>query len=314
MDAFPVVSVRDNVFQSLAPVGTKPKFWFAASDSETHAVETPFEDEILFKEARPQTGEDWAEKIVSELCAVLSLPHAQYDLAVWRGRPGVISRSFVPKQGRVELGNELLVTRIPAYPDRQFYQVREHTLCRVLAVLEDPSLHVPLAWAGLEGITTPVEVFVGYLMLDAWIANQDRHHENWGLVVTPERTRHLAPSYDHASSLGATEQDDRRQNRLTTRDRGYAMDRYVTRARSAFYASPVQSQPLSTLEAFTRASERYPSAARVWLTRLAGVSLVQVRALFERLPHDRISAIAIEFAVKMLELNQQRLLALKELR
>jgi serine/threonine protein kinase HipA of HipAB toxin-antitoxin module len=45
------------------------------------------------------------------------------------------------------------------------------------------------------------DVFLGYLMLDAWIANLDRHHENWGLVLTKDITGHLAPSYDHASSL-----------------------------------------------------------------------------------------------------------------
>jgi hypothetical protein len=308
METFPVVSVPDNVFGDLEQVGTKPKFWFA----DPAPRQTPFKAETLFKEARPQTGEDWAEKIASELCTVLGLPHAHYELAVWQGRPGVISPSFVPKEGRLELGNELLVTRMPAYPGRQFFQVREHTLCHVLAVLEEPSLQVPLAWAGMAGITTPVEVFVGYLLFDAWIANQDRHHENWGLVVTPERTRHLAPSYDHASSLGAIERDDRRQNRLTTRDRGYAMDQYVTRARSAFFASPAHTRPLSTLEAFARAGKRYPSAAQVWLTRLAGISLPQVRALFARLPQERLSALAIDFAVKMLELNQQRLLALKE--
>jgi len=38
-----------------------------------------------------------------------------------------------------------------------------------------------------------------------------------------------------------------------------------------------------------------------------------VLALFERLPRERISTVAIEFAVTMLDLNQQRLLALKEL-
>jgi hypothetical protein len=44
-------------------------------------------------------------------------------------------------------------------------------------------------------------------MLDAWIGNGDRHHLNWGLVrnkLTPNiiETIHLAPTYDHASSLG----------------------------------------------------------------------------------------------------------------
>jgi hypothetical protein len=304
LDMFPVVIIPENVLHAMEQLGTKPKFWFWDSSP----IET------LFKEARPHTGEDWAEKIASELCELLCLPHAHYDLAIWRERPGVISRSFVPEGGRLELGNELLVRRIPGYPQRQFFRVRQHTLGRVLATLKGPRIQVPLAWRGVEGVSTPVEVFVGYLMLDAWIANQDRHHENWGLVVTPERTQHLAPSYDHASSLGAIEKEHTRQNRLTTRDVNYTVNRYVTRARSAFFASLSQQQPLSTIEAFARAGKRYPAAAKAWLTCLAGVSLQAVRELFARIPRDRISPVAIEFAVKMLELNQQRLLALKELR
>src|SRR5438094_5691159 len=140
METYSVVHIPDNVFRFMEQVGTKPKFWFA----DAVPRETPFKDEILFKEARPQTGEDWAEKIASELCTVLGLPHAQYDLAVWQGRPGVISRSFVPKEGRLELGNELLVKRIPGYPERQSYQATQHTLGRVLAMLQRPPLHVPL--------------------------------------------------------------------------------------------------------------------------------------------------------------------------
>lgn len=41
-------------------------------------------------------------------------------------------------------------------------------------------------------------------MLDALVANLDRHHENWGIVVDPSGLlpTELAPTFDHASSLG----------------------------------------------------------------------------------------------------------------
>ncbi len=216
-------------------------------------------------------------------------------------------------RGRLELGNELLVRHIPGYPQRQFFRVRQYTLGRVFATLKRPRIQVPLAWRGVEGVSTPVEIFVGYLMLDAWIANQDRHRENWGLVISPERTQHLTPSYDHASSLEAIEKEQTRKSRLTTRDVNYALGHYyVTRARSAFFTLPSQRRPLSTIEAFLRAGKRYPAAAKVWLQQLASLSLQDVRGLFERLPQTRISPVAVEFAVKMLELNQQRLLALNK--
>ena len=297
---FPVVVIPEDVPRDLEYVGTKPKFWFRGQNQ----VDT------LFKEARPHTGEDWAEKITSELCSLLGLPHASYDLAAWNKKPGVISCSFIPKGGRLELGNELLTRIIPRYRPRQFFRMTQHTLGRVLAVLESPHIRVPLDWRGIVGITTAVDIFVGYLMFDTWIANQDRHHENWGIVVSPEGTRHLAPSYDHASSLGAIETDQVRKSRLTTRDAQYSITYYVTRARSAFFSSPSSRRALPTIEAFFKAAKRHPSAAKAWLEYLAGISTQTILGFFERLPSERITPVAIEFAIKMLELNQQRLLAL----
>src|SRR5712691_13257238 len=37
---------------------------------------------------------------------------------------------------------------------------------------------VPIGWTPFAGVREAVDVFVGYLMFDAWIANTDRHHEN----------------------------------------------------------------------------------------------------------------------------------------
>ena len=149
-------------------------------------------------------------------------------------------------------------------------------------------------------------------MLDAWIANQDRHHENWSLVVSPEPARHLAPTYDHASSLGSNEPDKTRKDRLTTRDKGRSMEHYVERARSAFFVSPSSSKLMSTLEAFHEAGKARPEAARWWLESLIDVLRRDVQRIFEEIPRNLISEVAIEFALTMLDLNRQRLLELHE--
>src|SRR5690606_14933665 len=51
----------------------------------------------------------------------------------------------------------------------------------------------------------------GYLVLDAVIGNTDRHHENWGILRKKTGTGYvgyLAPSFDHASSLGRELHDE----------------------------------------------------------------------------------------------------------
>ena len=68
---------------------------------------------------------------------------------------------------------------------------------------------------------------------------------------------------------------------------------------------------LSLLETI-RIIKRGLGAARAWLGRLQEVSLRDTRALFDKIPSDRISPVAIDFAQKMLELNHERLLDVKE--
>jgi hypothetical protein len=224
----------------------------------------------------------------------------------------VICPTFVPEGGCLVHGNELLAEVVSEYPEGQFFHVRHHTLKFVLAIIEDERIRAPMGWDMRPGIASALDVFIGYLMLDAWIANQDRHHENWSLVVSPEPARHLAPTYDHASSLGSNETDRNRKDRLTTRDRGRSMERYVERARSAFFLSPSSSKPMSTLEAFREAGKVRPAAARWWLESLKQVSWRDVQMIFAQIPRSLISGIAIEFALKMLDLNQRRLLVLRE--
>ncbi len=294
---FPIIEVPDQARERLEPVGTKEKFWFQG-------------DTLLFKEGRPNTGDDWSEKAASELCALLNLPHAGYDLAVWKGRKGVISYTFLPPEGRSELGNELLAKVAPEYPQTKRFGVTQHTVRRVMAILRSRRISLPIGWPRFASVETARDVFVGYLMFDAWIANQDRHHENWGLVVTPEAT-HLAPSYDHASSLGSNEPEADREDRLSPRDKRRSVERYVERARSAFYASTTSKKPLSPLEAFAEAGKLRPRAAEAWLQRLQQVSGHDVAFIFDQIPAERISPVASRFAQKMLEINRQRLLALQ---
>lgn len=169
-------------------------------------------------------------------------------------------------------GHAPLERWVSHYPVTQFRRVRQHTLRLVLTVIGNTQVKIPIDWVPFTSVDTAVDVFVGYLMLDAWIANQDRHHENWGLVVSSEATTHLAPSSDHASYLGRNETDENRMDRLTTQDTPRSMQRYVERATSAFYLSPSSKKPMSTFDAFREAGKIQPVAAKAWIERLEHVS------------------------------------------
>lgn len=301
---FPVIAVPDDAPNLTEQLGTKEKFWYE------NAAKVPW----LFKLGRPNSGDDWSEKVACELCKLLRIPHADYQFATHKDQRGVVTPTFVPRDGRLVHGNELLAKIVDRYPVKEFFGVREHTLNRVLAILRHAAIKTPIGCETLSGIESALDFFVGYLMLDAWVANQDRHHENWGLVVGSEMTIHLAPSYDHASCLGANETDDNRRDRLTTTDVGRSMERYVERARSAFYPSASGQKAMSPMDAFCKAATMRPEAAKVWLRRLKQLPSQMTLSIFERIPDDRISSVARHFAQRLLDLNRERLLVVtKEL-
>lgn len=299
---YPIVVVPDDASELPEQIGTKFKFWYRDGQRRT-----------LFKQGRPGTGENWAEKVCAEIASLLGLPHAPYELAVWRDMHGVITPTFVPEDARLVLGNEIMARIVKGYEQTATYNAREHTLSTVLTIMSLPKLGLPLDYDAPAPILRPVDVFLGYLLLDALVSNQDRHHENWAVISWSGRGITLAPTYDHASSLGRNELDDNRLRRLTTRDRGDSVEAFCERARSAFYPRAPGAKPLTTFNAFAEGAAGHAEAAKYWLQRLGDMSLVQCEAILANVPESEMSQTASRFALKMLEVNRRRLLDFKVL-
>ncbi|NMG11245.1 HipA-like protein [Brasilonema sp. UFV-L1] len=296
-EKFPIIEVPLDAPESSEEMGTKFKFWF----------QHPEQGYCLYKQARLNTGEDWAEKIAASLCELLGLPHAHVELATWNSNCGTVSPSFLPNGGSLILGNEILAPIIPDYPKAESFKVSQHTTENIFTALTQTSVNLPVNWTPPNGITTSAETFVGYLLLDAWIGNTDRHHENWAFISLGSKT-YLAPTYDHASSMGRELLDDKRLSLLNNK----TVTGYAQKCASAIYASVEDTKPLKTFDAFREAQQRYPNASSVWLDNLAKVSSNDTLELFQRIPSEWISQTAIEFAQKILEFNQNKLLKLRD--
>ena len=256
---------------------------------------------------RPGTGENWAEKVACEIAALLGITHAHYDLAVFGQRRGVITSTISPKDTTLIHGNEILGRLIADYEKTKRYHANQHTLRRIHSVLDSLPVKPPIEFDPKESIITAFGVFTGYLMLDALIGNQDRHHENWGLILQKGEIS-LAPTFDHASSLGRNETDANRTDRLTTKDQGRTVTAYAKRARSAIYAGPDDTHPMGTLDAFTASLTLSNNAYSFWLNRLRSVSESSLTDCVTAVPDDWISQPARDFACELLRCNRDRLL------
>ena len=78
-------------------IGARNKFWFNNY-------------EYLFKEIYINSFEDYAELIASELANFLNISCASYDLAIYNGKKGVITKNFVNEDSGYELisGTEII--------------------------------------------------------------------------------------------------------------------------------------------------------------------------------------------------------------
>lgn len=220
----------------------------------------------------------------------------------------MVCANLAPNPVELVLGNELLLVRDPDYPHEQRFKVKQHTIeavCEIVVQLDLPPASF-MANAP-DGVQSALDVFAGYLMLDAWIANQDRHHENWA-ALREGATLKLAPTFDHGAALARNLLDKERQERLTTKDRNRTLESFAARGRSALYGCASDPRPLELRETFCAFASRTPNGAARWLDRLRTVKRGSISGILEKVPADRMSEVCKQFTTELLLTNQQRLL------
>ena len=126
---FPIFAISPEAPEESEAMGTKEKFWFRHEELGL----------CLYKKARKHTGEDWSEKIAAELCKLIELPHAEYELAIFNNENGTISKSFLPEGGSLITGNEILAQIFLDYPEN-INDLSQHTLDNIFLVLTNAIL------------------------------------------------------------------------------------------------------------------------------------------------------------------------------
>lgn len=289
------ITSRDEIEQ----LGTKEKFWFYDENNIKK----------LFKIGRPGTGEDWAEKVAYELAKLLNLPCATYEFAKWDEKKGTVSTSFVDSGTRLVHGNELLVAfHDDEYPKSEKYHLTDYKLSVVLNLIEKELEWLELPMKTNKLIQYPIDLFVGYLLFDCWIANQDRHHENWGILLGEEV--YFAHTYDHAAGLGCKVSPEEAKKRLETNDMNYSVKKFVTRARSPFYSDA--NKQLKTIEIVEILSNRYPDIVCYWIDMIEKISIKDIKKILDKVPDDFITNNSKKFAQQILHENKVRLLKIRK--
>ena len=292
LNDFQIEEIQEEDQHLQEEMGSKPKFWFNRSESE---------DELwLFKYHRESSGEHWAEKVASEVAELLNIPHAIVELAVFKQYKGTVTKSFTDRYHELIHGNQLLSLVFYEYEPEKVQKQSDHTIFNIWSVLE--------AVFEQEKIDSAKQAFCEYITLDAFIGNTDRHHENWGVLMDFFMvSKSVAPSYDHASSLGREIDDDRRI-RLLDEDR---VGQYSEKGRSPIYRSGEDTKGLSPLGVVRTAINESPESFSSVLKRLSQLDVSSLEEIVNRVPDDWMSIHAREFAVNLMLYNRQKLLEIE---
>ena len=151
------------------PLGRDRKVWLR--DPTVPALLATKEYNWLFKPVviprhGVSQGEDWVEKLVSELGRLLGVPCAEVDLAECHGEAGSVSRNVVPDRWELVLGSELMSAVVPDYQEGQNNPPGRpgHSPERIVEALAE--CRAPIGYDHVTG----AGMFAGYLVLDAWVA------------------------------------------------------------------------------------------------------------------------------------------------
>ena len=306
MKNFPIIDISKQDVDIYEQMGTKSKFWF--TDKKNNK-------EYLFKSTHTQdkhgkvivrSGENWSEKVACEIAKLLGIPHANYNLATYNGESGTVSENFTQLGDDLVFGNHL-IEHVPTKILGQSLErgQRSQTVTRVYITLKNLIEKPPRVWKNTENICNAFDVFIGYVMLDVLISNQDRHNENWAMIVDKEGIKTLSPSFDHAASLGRNESEEKMRARLNSTDAGYSVKAYVRKCKSHFYFDKKQ---LTTIDAFILFSSISRDAALEWIRRLDNIDRDILNSVLAFMPDTIMTETQKIFCVEIIMANKDRLI------
>lgn len=202
-------------------------------------VENPQNGDLYFfktslkKTAIDYTYEFWSEIIASAIGKLLGFDVLNYDVALNNGQLGCLSKSMIDAEHQqLDEGYKWLLR------NNMDYNIDNHE-AYTFQIIDSTLQHQFPNRAFINNI-------ISTIVFDSIIGNEDRHQENWGIIVSfsKRRTRGLssytfqfveynyAPIYDNGSSLGRELTEQKVKNILNDQ---IQLDSYINRGRSEIH-------------------------------------------------------------------------------
>ncbi len=144
------------------------------------------------------TGEYWAECLACEIANILNIPCAKVDIGSYCDSIGSMSYMLLKENEYLNEGLYFISKEYPAYSVDKFFDSSTGTWYSLQMIMKS------LKEMGLE------KDFLIIPLFDALIGNTDRHHSNWGVVLSKDNLKpKISPLYDNGSSLCSIVSEDK---------------------------------------------------------------------------------------------------------
>jgi hypothetical protein len=292
------------------PGGDESKRWFTPPDDSPYAgrrwlfkprriKELPLSQKRQLSGDPPDLlvrGDDWAEKVSYETARLIAVPAATTELGLVNSgnerTPGSLSRDVRPDGWVLSAGASLLEEFDENFDPDSCHGHTVGAIQQALDGVKGPPETPYESWPAFD-------VFVGYLMLDAWIANTDRHAYNWALLQSPSGDLRLAHSFDHGSALGSGSGEPTHARALKN-----GVEAWCRRGKASKFPD---SGPVTLVElALTSLQSATSRARNHWMQQLSQVSDQTCEDVVNALPD--LSEVTRRFVIEVLAVNRRRLI------
>jgi hypothetical protein len=226
---------------------------------------------FMFKEPAENSGDNWSEKIASELGIELGFNVQKVDLAINNGIKGVlIHYSLDIDKGEALTEGVILLKKDnvnfdPEKRDGYTFQAIEKSL---LDISEEV-----------------FEAFLEIIVFDILIGNTDRHSENWGIIkkINFKNTKLIA-AYDNSSSLSRELHSNEEKIKELLSNKPVMFDSYIRRSGSMVGLDG--KKRVKHFEMLEFLIEEYSEKLLKYLKILENLSNIKIEKIINMIPNE----------------------------